>query len=1302
MPAEAAAPRPETDSAPLTEAQTGLWYSERLDPGNPIFNTGQYVVLRGPLDLDAFRAAVDGVGEEAEALSLRIGEGPDGPVQRLDPALRPRLQVVDVSASGEPEAEALAAIRADMETPVDHARAPLAAQHLYRLGPDHHIWAQRVHHLANDGYGMVLLTSRVSELYAAATGGAGTSAARGRPLGQLAAVWAEDAAYRASPDRAADAAWWRAAMAGADELVGMAPGRAVSAHRFLRTQRQMQADTRAALIALSRRIRCNWPDVLTALVSAYCRRFTGTVEIVVGVPHMGRFGSASARVPAMVMNVLPIRIAPDESAPLEDYLAEVAATLVEARRHGRYRSEQLRRDLGLLGGSRRLYGPLVNVQPYDRPPRFHGLESSLHVTGTGPVEDISFTFRGDAENSLTLEVDANPGLYDEAGIAAHAVRLEAFLAAAVSAARLADVPTATPEETRRELESFNATAHPVEDTTLTALVERAMAATPGAEALRFGADSLDYAALDQRSAALAQVLRARGAGADSIVAVALPRSVELVVALVAVIRAGAAWLPLDPEHPPARIATILESARPVCVLAEGDRDGLYAERLLAPADWPLAASAAAGPAPVPAPADAAYLIYTSGSTGAPKGVLVEHRAIVNRLLWMQAHYAIGPADRILQKTPATFDVSVWEFFLPLISGATLVVAPPGAHRDPAAIAALVRAHGITALHFVPSMLSAFLDAPDAVGLSVSRVFCSGEELPAALRDRFHRIVSAELHNLYGPTEAAVDVSFWPAGATDRAQPVPIGFPVWNTRLLVLDEQLRPVPPGVAGHLHIGGVQLARGYLGRPDLTAERFIADPFHPGERLYRTGDLARRRADGAIVFLGRSDHQVKIRGLRIELGEIEAAIAATGLAGSSAVIADGGRIIAYVVPAAGADALAGLRPALAARLPEYMLPAAIVPLEALPVTANGKLDRKALPAPEFAGTGGADAPAPAPATPTGRTLAVLYQEVLGRDAPVGATDDFFALGGDSLSAVRLMLRIREHFGTDPGLAALFEQPELSALARRIDAGGAAGGGDLGPLITLARGDEGLAPLFVVHPAGGLCWGYRTLATSLAPRRTVHGLQAPALDPDASAPESISALADDYARRILEVAPDGPCNLVGWSVGGIIAQAIAVSLQRAGRPVGLVAMLDSYPADCWRDEPEPSKSDALRALLAIAGYDPAAYPGLRTQSEITAFLRAGDSPLGNLPPTVLEGVIRVVLDTNRLVRGHRHERYEGVLTHVRAGLDHKARPQLNAGRWAPYAAGLDRIEVPFLHPQLTGPAASALIAPRLSERMLP
>lgn len=1277
---------------PLTEAQEGLWFAQRIDPGNPVFNTGQYLEFHGPLDRAAFRAAVDGMVAEAGCLALRIRETPTGVVQQPDPALRPWLELEDLSAAPEPLAAARAAMRRDMDTPVDPARGGLAAERLYCLSPTHHLWYQRAHHLVLDGYGTELLVHRVAALYAARV--AGTDP--GAPLAPFAATVEADAAYRASPRRAADAAHWRQAMAGAPEAVGFTPGAARTARSAHRAEAAIGATTGAALRRLAAEYEAAWPDLLTALLGAYCRRIAGEEETVVGATFMNRFGSAAARAPSTQMNVLPLRIRLDEAAPLAEAVEPVLAQLARLRRHGRYRGEQLRRDLGRVGAGRRLHGAIINIQPFHGIPAFPGCTAELRLLGTGPVDDITFDLRTDpGAATLRLDVEANPDLYTAAEAAAHATRAAHFIAAALEAGRLDAVPTATPEEARRFTIAVNATDHPVPDTTLVALIARAMAATPEATALRFEGASLSYRELDRRSAALAAALAARGIGAGDRVTVALERSPELVVALLGVLRAGAAYLPLDPAHPPERLARILASARPPVILAATPlAEGV---ETLPPAAWPASGEAPPGPAP----GDAAYALYTSGSTGEPKGVVIEHRAIVNRLEWMRQHYGFTAADRVLQKTAATFDVSVWEFFLPLICGGTLVLAPPGAQRDPAAIAALIRDEGITAAHFVPSMLAAFLAHPAARGLAMHRVFCSGEALTAELRDRFHATLQAELHNLYGPTEAAVDVTYWDASAGDTSNPLPIGHPVWNTRMYVLDEALRPLPAGVTGHLFIGGVQLAREYLGRPDLTERAFIPDPFRPGARMYRTGDLARFREDGAILYLGRSDGQVKLRGFRIELGEIEAALGTSPMVAQARVIAredraGDRRLVAYFVPGEGYDP-AALRAHLAARLPDYMLPAALVPLPALPVNSSGKLDRAALPAPELRAEAGR-----APEGETERRLAALFAAALGLPE-IGAEEDFFAAGGNSLLAVELMLRVQEEFGRDPGLGALFEHPTVARLAVLLEADALPPGDDgLRPLIRLGRGEVERPPLHVVHPAGGIAWCYGRLARALGPEIPVLGLQAPALDSASPPPATLEALAEDYVARLLAVHPGGPVHLAGWSVGGIIAHAMAVRLRALGHAVGTLALLDSYPAEAWRAEPEPEPGALFRALLAIAGHDPARHPELpMRRGPVLAFLRQGGTPLGRLPEAVLDGVMRVMEGNNRLVRGHRHGRFDGTLLHFRAARDHAGRA-LSPAMWQPHAASVEVVEVPALHGEMIGAAAVAQIAPVLRRRLGP
>ncbi|WP_285585148.1 non-ribosomal peptide synthetase, partial [Actinoallomurus iriomotensis] len=614
-------------------------------------------------------------------------------------------------------------------------------------------------------------------------------------------------------------------------------------------------------------------------------------------------------------------------------------------------------------------------------------------------------------------------LFDHHTVQAMAERLVRILeqATAEPSTPIGDIAVLTARERRRLLTDWNDTTRPVPDTTVPELFEAQVAATPDAPAVVFRGTTLTYAELNTRANQLAHHLVDSGAGPEHVVAVALPRSIELVIAILGITKSGAAYLPVDPEYPPRRIAQMVDGTAtlllddPEKVRAQGAR--------------PRTNLADRGPSP----RHPAYVIYTSGSTGRPKGVMVSHRGIVNRLLWMQAAYGLGADDRVLQKTPATFDVSVWEFFWPLITGAALIVAEPGGHRDPAYLTSLIQREKITTTHFVPSMLEAFVQAGGVRGCTtLRRVLCSGETLPGELARRFREVSDAELHNLYGPTEASVDVTAWKCNRHDGPR-VPIGRPIWNTRLYVLDDHLRPVPPGVPGELYIAGTGLARGYLNRPGLTAERFLACPYgEPGERMYRTGDLVRRRTDGNLEFLGRTDDQVKIRGNRIEPGEVQAVLTDLPEVSAAAVVVredlpGDPRLVGYVVPSDGAACdPAELRHALARTLPGSMVPAAIVVLDTFPLTPNGKLDRKALPAPDYTTTDRA------PRTSHEEILAHLFAETLHLEH-IGIDDNFFDLGGHSLLATRLISRIRTTLGIEVPIRALFETPTVAGLTANL-----------------------------------------------------------------------------------------------------------------------------------------------------------------------------------------------------------------------------------------------------------------------------
>jgi len=610
--------------------------------------------------------------------------------------------------------------------------------------------------------------------------------------------------------------------------------------------------------------------------------------------------------------------------------------------------------------------------------------------------------------------------------------------------RVSDLPLLTEAERHRVLVDWNSTAAAYPETTIHRLIEEQVRRTPDAVALVFEGRTISYAGLNRRANQLARHLRDLGVGPDTLVGLCVERSFEMVVGLLGILKAGGAYVPVDPGYPPDRQAYMIEDSRAPVLLTQAHLTGgladFRARVVVLDAGWEEIGSHPDGDLEDGAgPGHLAYVIYTSGSTGKPKGAMNEHRAVCNRLLWMQDTYGLTASDRVLQKTPFSFDVSVWEFFWPLMTGARLVIARPEGHKDPSYLVQRIREEGITTLHFVPSMLRAFLEAEGVEECSsVKRVICSGEALPYELQERFFgRLGLAELHNLYGPTEAAVDVTWWPCERGSARKIVPIGRPVANTQMYVLDAGMNPVPVGIPGELYIGGAQVGRGYWGRPELTAEKFLPDPFVPGGRLYRTGDLSRWLPDGAIEYLGRNDFQVKVRGLRIELGEIEAALSEHPTVGQAVVVSreetpGDVRLVAYLVPRADASpSVADLRVSLKDRLPEYMVPSAFVILPSFPLNPSGKVDRKALPAPERMRSSLATQ-YEAPRTEVEAMIADVWKEVL-RIEKVGVHDNFFDLGGHSLLLVQVQARLEQHLKRKLAVVDLFQYPSIETLSRHL-----------------------------------------------------------------------------------------------------------------------------------------------------------------------------------------------------------------------------------------------------------------------------
>jgi amino acid adenylation domain-containing protein len=743
-------------------------------------------------------------------------------------------------------------------------------------------------------------------------------------------------------------------------------------------------------------------------------------------------------------------------------------------------------------------------------------------------------------------------------------------------ARLSEVPLLSAGERQRVLFDWNDTKSDFSsDKCVHQLFEEQAARSPDAAAVVFEDASLSYAELNRQANQLAHYLRELGVKPDARVAVCVERSFEMVVALLAILKAGGAYVPLDPAYPEERLRFMIEDAQPVALLTQRHLQRRFSGIGSNLPVFDLTSSMPVWNSQPDAnpdlesiglrPDHLAYVIYTSGSTGNPKGVLVHHRGVVNRLEWMQYAYALTPSEAVLQKTPFGFDVSVWEFFWTLLVGARLVMPRPEGHKDPGYLVETIRRNKITTMHFVPSMLQAFLEHEDLSNMSsLVRVVCSGEALSATLLQRFQeRLPNATLHNLYGPTEAAVDVTAWTAPAHFNGSIVPIGKPVWNTQMYILDGRLEPVPVGVAGELYIGGVQVARGYLNRPDLTAERFVADPFSsaPAARMYRTGDLARWLADGNIEYLGRNDFQVKIRGFRIELGEIEVRLAEHPAVREAVVIAredtpGDKRLVAYYTASPnGKSETANVgaeqfRSNLSASLPEYMVPAAYVRLESWPLTPNGKLDRKALPAPE------ADAYSTRgyepPQGETELKLAAIWANVL-KIHEVGRNDNFFDLGGYSLLATRLIVQIEKVFNLQLNLSSLFHAPTVAQLAAYVDAftrDGVAPAQQAGVPIQ----PVGERPPFLCLDAGPM---YLKLARLLGPEQPLLGVPVP--DPARlREPFTLEDFVAFQVEALRKIQPKGPYSIGGWSASAIAAYEAARQLSAQGEEISLLVLFDS------------------------------------------------------------------------------------------------------------------------------------------------
>ncbi|MGA4843857.1 amino acid adenylation domain-containing protein [Streptomyces sp. G45] len=1351
---------PRTGDLPLSPAQQRLWFLHRLQGPSPTYNIPLVLSLEGPLDRDALTRALGDLTARHETLRTLYptpAEGPDGgpdglPRQRVlaadDPAARPALH--------------LAAPGDDLGGAVRHcfdlaAEPPLRAT-LFSTGPERHTLLLLLHHIAGDGASTTPLARDLATAYTARLQG------RAPAFTPLPAQYADHAArqrlllgtpQRPTPLAEAQLSYWRDALAGLPdhlELPTDRPHPPVASHQGDTVPFALDQATHTALARLARATGTSvFMTVQAGLAALLTRHGCGT-DIPLGTPVAGRDDDATADIVGFFTNTVVLRTDTSGDPTFTALLDRVRTSTLGAFEHDALPFDHL---VEALNPPRSLARhPLFQTML-----AWQSVPDTAFAFGPDARARLGAVPSGTAKFDLTLNAGELPGggiggflefrtdLFDRATAQALADRLARLLTAAATApdTPLTRLPLLSPDERRRALVDGNAQALPGGSPRPETLAQRYLEAArrhPDRVAASHDGEQLTYAELTARASRLARLLTARSIGPGTIVALALPRSLDLVTGLLAVSLSGAAYLPLDPDYPAERLAYMLDDARPVAVVT----DTATAPRLPAH-DLPLitvdggAADAYDAAPPRQAdrvrpltPDDPAYVIYTSGSTGRPKGVVVSHHNVTRLLTATDHWFGFGPDDAWTLFHSYAFDFSVWELWGALLYGGKVVVVPHLTSRDPGAFLRLLAAERVTVLNQTPSafyqLAAADRDEPGHE-LALRYVVFGGEALELGrLADWYERHAddAPVLVNMYGITETTVHVTHFPLDRATAAAATSstIGVNIPDLRVYVLDERLRPVPPGVTGEMYVAGAGVALGYLGRPGLTGTRFVADPYahlfgERGTRMYRSGDLARRRADGTLEYFGRADQQVKIRGFRIELGEIEAVLAGhPGVADAAVVVREDTpgdqRLVGYAVPSPAADGLDGLdgldgqvgadaaalREHTARHLPAHMVPAAVVLLDQLPLTSNGKLDRKALPAP---GRPGPSRTGRAPRTPREARLCALFADVLGLDGPeqVGVDANFFDLGGHSLLAVRLAARVRAELGAEVSIGTVFQSPTVAALDAALDA--VREDDPLDVLLPLRPGRDGdRAPLHCVHPAGGLSWCYAGLIRHIPADVPVYGLQAQGVGPataDAPLPTTLEELAAHYAARIREVQPHGPYRLLGWSTGGIIAHALATHLQAEGEDVELLAILDAYPAEGFRDLPVPDHAEALESLLTMGGHGPESLEGKPlTTANVVAVLQREGSPLAALPTPTFEALADVYLNTNDLVRRYDHRVFHGDVLFFRATVD-TIDDTLTPDTWTPYVSGrVATTNVACSHKDMTLPEPIAHIARVIADRL--
>ncbi|WP_052022625.1 non-ribosomal peptide synthase/polyketide synthase [Ralstonia solanacearum] len=1309
----------------LSFAQQRLWFLAQMEGVrvSEAYHIPGGFRLEGTLDQAALAAALDRIVARHEALRTTFSERDGVAVQVIAPPdIGLALQTHDLSGIDDPqarEAQLRQHLARQARTPFDLERGPLMRASLFRLAPREHVLFFCLHHIVFDGWSMGVLMHELSVLYAARR----EDRTDGHdPLPPLPIQYPDYAQWQrrwiGGERQRHQADYWQQALAGIPAVIALPTDRP-------RPPRQDYAGAHCPVVldaalssrlgALSQRHGVTLYMTLMAAWATLLSRLSGQHDLVIGSPTAGRTRSETEHLIGFFVNTLALRYQLTSGQTVADLLAYSRQQVLAAQQHADLPFEQI---VDRVQPPRSLaHAPIFQVlfAWQNVPPGRLALPelTASPLRGPGGVSakfDLTLTLQ-EADGRIVGTLEYATALYDYSTVERYVDHLRTLLAAMADddSRPLADLPLLTPAQRQQVLVDWNATQAPYpRHTCLPQGFEAQVERTPDAIAVIHEARQLTYAQLNAQANRLAHRLIALGVGPDTRVALCMERSVEMLVGLVGIFKAGGVYVPLDPGHPPARLAAMLEDCAPAAVVVKAALPaGLPVPALpvVAIDDADAAPDLPAGNPDAKAigltSRHLAYVLYTSGSTGLPKGVMVEHRSVMN--LWQaleQTVYGEGrPCARVALNAAMSFDASV-QALVQLLSGRCLVIVPQAVRLDAAALSAFLRDQRIDVFDCTPAQLDLLVAEGSFDGAPgwPQAILVGGDAMAAGTWDTLCRADGVRVYNVYGPTECTVDATLCALHA--QAGRPSIGRPLANTRVYLLDERRQPVPVGVAGELYIGGAGVARGYLNQPDLTAERFLPDPFsgEAGARMYRTGDLGRWLPDGRIDYLGRNDQQVKIRGFRIEPGEIQAVLEQHPDVAQAAVVAQedaagGKQLVGYAVAAGAARvAPADLRRHLAERLPDYMVPTAVVMLDALPLTANGKLDRNALPAPAFAGR----ADAREPLTPNEHALAALFAEALGRDA-VGVDDSFFDLGGHSLLATRLVSRIRAELGVALPVRALFEAPSVAQLAQRLDTGEAAG--DLDTVLPL-RAAGSKRPLFCVHTATGLGWPYAGLVAHVGREVPVYALQSPCLDADAPLHDDIGAVVDRYIAAMLAVQPRGPYRLLGWSIGGVIAHRIATRLEQLGHAVELLALLDSHPAQRTPAQP-PTDAQLLHRFLDIIGW-PADEGEVETDHPLDTLARihARHDRLSVLTLAQVHRLFEVFKHHLRLWRAPDLGRLNGRTVFFEA-TQTAPRPDPLHTLWTPHVAAPMTVHaIPCTHDDMARPACLAAIGRQLRDTL--